>query len=463
KMRKLVALSTGHIGFEDELHEDVKTAIELDPSLVKRTREVEVKKIKWCKITSKDILEESEWVGKWIPVVKVIGDEVDIEGKTNLAGIIRDAKDPQRMYNYWRTAETELIALAPKAPWIMEEGQVEGHEQRWRDANNKSFPYLLYKGTSIAGRPAPPPQRQPFAGSPDGVTKAAIAAAQDMQAATGIRFDATLQERMYDESGKALRELKRVGDLGNFHYVDNLSRSLRHTGRILIDLIPKIYDTPRIITILREDDSEEQVKIDPQMGKAAGQQQMPNGKIQKLFNPKLGDYEVAVTIGPSYATKRAEAADSMMAFMKVVPQSAPIIGDLIAKNMDWPGADEIAARLHTMLPPALQAKDLNNLPVEARGVVACLQQQLQQLGQEHQKALAMLGDKEADRNVKIDKNEKDYDAKITNALVNLQKHFGDQIAMHMKSIGEQVARIEQSIESGKTKPSGTMNVETQNG
>jgi hypothetical protein len=448
--RKLLALSTGHIGYEDELAPEIAEAVKLDESLVVRRREVQVKKWKCCKITAKDILEETDWLGKWHPIVKVIGDEVNVEGKISLAGIIRDAKDPQRMYNYWRTAETELIALAPKAPWIMEEGQVEGHERRWRDANNVSFPYLLYKGVSLAGKQAPPPQRQPFAGSPDGVTKAAIAAAQDIQATTGIRFDATLQERLYDESGKALRELKRVGDLGNFHYVDNLSRSLRHTGRLLIDLIPKIYDTPRIVTILREDDSEERVKIDPSLGKPHSQEQGPDGRIQRLFNPKLGEYEVAVTIGPSYATKRAEAADSMLAFVKAFPQAAQIAGDLIAKNMDWPGADEIATRLAAMLPPQLLAKDIQNFPPEAKGTIINLRNQVQDLGQKHQQALAMLGDKEADRDVQREKIAKDFEAKLANVAMQLETKLAAVAAKMEQGLLDKVhGPMEQLAESVK--------------
>jgi hypothetical protein len=248
-----------------------------------------------------------------------------------------------------------------------------------------------------------------------------------MQATTGIRFDATLQERNYDESGKALRELKRVGDLGNFHYVDNLSRSLRYTGVQLIDLIPKVYDTPRIVTILREDDSEESVKIDPTLGKAHSQRELPDGKIQRLFNPKLGEYSVAVTIGPSFATKRAEAADSMLNFLKVIPNSAPLVADLIAKNMDWPGADEIYTRLASQLPPHLQNKNIQNFPPEAKGLINSLMQQMQQLKQEHDQAVQMLGDKERDR--AIDKeglqNERDairadLEAKLTKIAVDLE-------------------------------------------
>ena len=449
-MRELVVLQSGHVGFVDELDEGIAREIEADPDLVLKRREVRTSSIKWCKLTAHEVIEEKAWPGAWIPVIRVIGDETDIEGDINYAGLIRDAKDPQRMYNFWVTSETELIALAPKAPWIMEEGQIEGHEQRWKEANNKSLPYLLYKGTSIAGKPALPPQRQQFAGPPVGVVQAKIAAAQDMQAATGIRFDVTAQERMYDESGKALRELKRVGDLGNFHYVDNLSRSLRFTGRQLIDLIPKIYDTERVVTILREDDTEERVVIDPNMPKAQGKRKSSDGGIERLYNPKVGDYEVAVTVGPNFATKRAEAADSMLLFMKAVPQAGPLIGDLIAKNMDWPGAEEISARLAAMLPPQLADKKLEDLPAEARGMVMALQQQLSQAKQEHDQAIALLGDKEKDRAIEREdlQNDRtkiaaDYETKMASVQAQLEAKIadiqarqgeGDDSAMQMQKI-----------------------------
>jgi hypothetical protein len=205
KLRRLVALEGGHQGYYDELAPAVQAQMKLNPSMVKKDREVQCKSVKWCKLTQHEKLEEVDWLGKWIPIIKVIGDEVDIEGKVSFAGVIRDSKDPQRMKNYWATAKTELVALAPKAPWIMEEGQVEGHEKAWREANNKSNPYLLYKGVNVGGKPAPPPQRQQFAGPPAGVIQAEESAEQDMMATTGIRFDATKGERVSDESGKALQ------------------------------------------------------------------------------------------------------------------------------------------------------------------------------------------------------------------------------------------------------------------
>lgn len=449
KKRRLLALDAavgGVIAYEDELPEDMKAALELKPELIINEREVVGKELCWAKITAKDILEKTGDQGKWIPVIKVIGDEVDIEGKVTYAGMIRDAKDPQRMLNYWETHKTEFIALQPKAPFILEEGQVEGHEQRWRDANIKSFPYLLYKGSTIGGKPAPQPQRQPMPALSPALVQASAEASQHMQAVTGIRFDATLNERMYDESGKALRELKRVGDLGNFHYVDNLAKSLRHAGRVMIDRIPKIYDTPRVLTILREDDKEEQVEIDPNMEKSIGEKQV-DGKTRSLFNPKVGEYEVAVTIGPSYATKRSEAADSMMLFMKAVPQAAPMIGDLIAKNMDWPGAEEIAARLAASLPPNLQKMSIGKFPPEAQSLIQSLTGQLEQMQQQHNQALAMLGDKEADRAIERDKIAKDFEAKMTKIAADMQEALVNMQAAQQESNQGEIEKVARDFEA----------------
>lgn len=439
--KTLVALQNGHVGYEDELTPDLQAEIKANPGLVTKKRECQIQSICWDTITAHQVLEEHDWAGKWIPVVKVIGDEVDVEGKNHLSGIIRDAKDPQRMYNFWCTAETELLALAPKAPWIMEEGQVEGQEKRWQEANTKSMPYLLYKNVNVGGKPAPPPQRQQFAGPPVGVVNAKMAAAQDMQAVTGVRFDATLQERMADESGKAIRELKRTSDLGNFHYVDNLSRSLRHTGRILIDLIPKIYDTERALTILREDGSEEQVRVNPQQS-TSYQKSDQNGKTVSMFNPKVGEYEVAVTIGPSFATKRAEAADSMVNFLKVLPNTAPMVADLIAKNMDWPGSEEIAERLASQLPPNLLQKDTSDFPPQAKALIQSLNQQLQKLGQEHQQALSMLGDKNADRDIEKDKINKDFEAKLTKVVADYEAKVHTSMQSSMGQIEKMVGDMQ---------------------
>jgi hypothetical protein len=446
EMRELIALENGHIGYTDDLADDIKQAIADGRMQVLKRRQAECVKQTWYKLTAKDILDTREWPGRWVPIVQVIGDEVDIQGKVRFSGLIRHAKDPQRMYNYWSTAETEMIALSPKAPFIMEEGQVEGHEQTWKQANTKSYPYLLYKGTSVSGKPAPPPQRQAFSGAPQGIVQAKMGAAQDMMATTGIRFDATQNERMHDESGRAIRELRRSGDLGSFHYVDNLARSLKHTGRILIDLIPKIYDTPRMITILREDDTEERVQVDPHAGKPYDEKRGPEGKTQKVFNPKAGQYGVTVTIGPSYATKRIEAAESMMAFAKAMPQTAQMIADLIAKNQDWPGADEMARRLAKAVPPQLLTPDQKDIPPQVQAVIQQMEQQIKQLSQERQQLLQQIADTSADRAVMQDKVNKDFEAKLLAVLQKAEDSQNTKIGDKLAEVMGAVQTIAQQIQ-----------------
>ena len=216
---------------------------------------------------------------------------------------------------------------------------------------------------------------------------------------------------MKDESGKAIIELQRKGDIGAFHYVDNLSRSLKFTGVQLVDLIPKIYDRKRVMTILREDDTEEQITLDPLAPKAYDEKQTPKGSM-KTFNPTVGQYGVTVDIGPSYATKRIEASASMMDFVHALPNTAQLVMDLIAAEMDWPGADKIAARLAKAIPAQLLTPDQKDVPPQVQALIQNLEGQAKQLTQELQKAMHALEDKNADRAIAQDKIDKDFEAKI---------------------------------------------------
>lgn len=317
------------------------------------------------------------------------------------------------------TSETEMVALAPKAPFVMAEGQDEGYEGEWRASNVRSTPVLHYRPVGLDGHMAPPPQRQQAVQVPAGIVNAKQGAAQDMMATTGIRFDSTTKDRMYDESGRALRELRRFGDLGSFHLVDNLARSLRHTGVILVDLIPKLYNRRRIETILRENDAEERVVIDPAASRPMGEMKDEHtGKVIKVFNPTYGEYGVTVTIGPSYATKRIEAAESMMDFVRALPQAGQLVMDLIAKNQDWPGAEEFAARLAKALPPNLMMPEMKDVPPQVQAMLSSMQQQLQQMGQERVVLTKALADQVADREQRERKMELDFEAKV---LATMQK------------------------------------------
>jgi hypothetical protein len=453
--RTLVRLSSGATGWKDEIDKAI-----LDEFDVLEERESDEPKVFQYKITATEILEKKEWLGRWIPIIKVIGDEVDIEGKVTLWGIVRMAKDAQRMYNYWITSETEMVALAPKAPFVGAEGQFEGHPE-WQSANTKSHPYLEYVPVSLGNQPVPPPQRQPMGQIPAGIVNAKQGAAQDMMTTTGIRWDSTTKDRMYDESGRALRELRKMGDLGAFHLVDNLARSLRHTGVILVDLIPRLYNRRRIETILREGDAEERVIVDPAAEKPIGDEKDPRtGKTMKVFNPTYGEYGVTVTIGPSYATKRVEAAESMMDFVRAIapaaPQAVTAIMDLVAKNEDWPGAEEFSTRLAKLVAqmhPGITAPDMKDVTPQVQAVLMGMQQQLKQSAGQIQEMAKALTDQSADRAQRDRKMELEFEAKL---LATMQKGEASNNA-HMISRIESLHAIVESMMEPLAKQGGNDN------
>lgn len=343
------------------------------------------------------------------------------------------------------TSFVETVALAPRAPFIMAEGQQEGHEELWKQANVRNFPYLLYKPVDVDGKPAPPPQRQQPVQPPSGLVEGAREAAQDVMSITGIRFNANpQQERMYDESGRALRELRRAGDIGSFHYIDNLARALRHTGEIIIDLIPKVYERKRVMTILREDDSEQQIQLDPSAQMARGRTRV-NGKSMPVFNPTIGKYGVTVTVGPSYATKRIEAAESMMDFIRAIAPAGPekigAIVDLVAKNMDWPEGEQVAARLAKLLPPNLLTPDMDGVPPQAQAVMQSMQMQLQQLTQVNQRLMQVLSSQEADRAQRQDKIDKDFEAKLIGVVQKAEAMYQSHVGSQLKDLAEGVSQL----------------------
>lgn len=334
-----------------------------------KTREVSCDKIEWYLITGKEVLETREWAGKYIPIIPVFGDETNIEGKKIYSGLVRWAKDPQRMYNYWRTQATELVALAPKAPFLATPEQIEGFEDIWKTANTKTHAYLPYNNTG-----APLPQRQPFANSPIGAVNEALAASDDIKATTGIH-NPSLGMESNETSGKAIIARQRQGDNATFNYIDNLSRAINHAGRILVDLIPKIYDTPRIVRLMN-DDREEIIEINKVV---AG----PDGSEVRVNDLSVGKYDVVVSVGPAYATRRQEAAESMLQFIQASPNAAPLIADIIAKNMDWPGAEEIAERLQKALPPHIAGQGPPpEIMEQLQGQEAELQKEKERLAQE---------------------------------------------------------------------------------
>jgi hypothetical protein len=324
-----------------------------------RTREADRKKVKWCKINGYDILEEREWAGAYIPVVRVVGNEFEVDGQMYVSGLVRNAKDAQRMYNYWVSQEAEMMALAPKAPFIGYGGQFEGYEQQWKTANTNNWPYLEVNPDVTDGQGAvlPLPQRAQPPMASSGLLQAKAGAAEDIKSATG-QYNASLGMTSNERSGKAILARQREGDIGTYHYVDNLARAIRHIGRQLVDLIPKIYDTERIARIIGEDGEPSTVKMNPMQEEPVKRIVDQEGVlIEKIYNPAVGKYDVRVITGPGYATKRQEALESMAQLLQGNPQLWQVAGDLFVKNMDWPGAQDLAKRFKKTIDPKVLADE----------------------------------------------------------------------------------------------------------
>ena len=308
---------------------------------VKASREVKYDRIMRYLITGAEILEKAEWAGRYIPVVPVYGPELHIENRVIYHSLIRFAKDPQRLYNYWQSAIAEKIALTPKSPFVMTPKQVAGYETWWNNANVENRAYLLFNPD--VQNPGPPQRQMPAALNPAELQQSAQAV-EDLKSTTGI-YDASMGNRSNETSGRAIIARQREGDAATFTWLDNLSRSISYAGRILIDLIPKIYDTERVVRILGEDGI-------PDFKPINSVAQGPNGPV-KIHDLTAGKYDLVVTVGPNYATQRIEAQDVLMKFAGAVPQAGQVAPDIIARMLDVQYADELADRLKKTLPPGL--------------------------------------------------------------------------------------------------------------
>uniref|UniRef100_UPI0025F089CE portal protein n=1 Tax=uncultured Phenylobacterium sp. TaxID=349273 RepID=UPI0025F089CE len=361
--RTILALSDGRM-VEEAVYRAQKAIFDaLGVTVVGRPRQAASHKVTQRILSGAAVLETVDWAGRFIPIVPVWGEELMVDGRRRLRSLVRDAKDPQRMFNYWRTTSTELVALAPKAPFIGRTGAFETDAAKWATANVQSHAYIEYDGPE-------PPMRQGFAGVPAGALQEALNASDDMKAIMGL-YDASLGARSNETSGRAIMARQREGDVSTFHYIDNLSRAIRHAGRILLDLIPKVYATSRVVRVLGPDGAAKSVGVGP-AGQAAGQGGEQLKAVGRIFDLGAGRYDLTVRSGPSFTSRREEAATQMIELIRAYPASAPVIGDLLARNLDWPGADEIASRLAALVPPAAKG---------AAPEVAQAQAQLGQLAQ----------------------------------------------------------------------------------
>ena len=357
----LVRMSDGGVMWEDEVPKTLPDGI-----YEVARRPSFKKKVMLYKLTAIEILERTEIKCPWIPVFPVYGMEVNLDGKIVRSGLIRNARDPQTMYDFWMTSATEEVALRPKTPYIGAEGQFEGYEEQWQQANVRSFATLEYRPVTLEGMLAPPPQRQPMADIPNGMLTMAMHANDNIKSTTGL-FDSSLGAAGNATSGRQELAQQKQGNITNFHYSDNLKRTRQHDARCLVAMIPHYYDTERVVNIMRDDGEIKPATINKQLSPEEQQKLMREKNARLPANSERRDavkrvlndvvntqFAVVVSTGPSYNTMRREAADAMVQFGQSWPKLMDIAGDKVVKAMDWPGAEEIAERIERTIPPEIR-------------------------------------------------------------------------------------------------------------
>ena len=379
--KELVYLDDGRSMYED----DYKKLTERPEVTGRRlTHEVTVH---WCKHTGCEVLDKRALKGKYIPIVEVVGKEKIVDGKRHLWGLVRPAKDSLRAFNYWVSAMTEKMALAPKAPFIGAVGQFATMPERWDRANVNNYSRLEYDAIDVNGNAVPPPRRQEPIQMEPAMAQMLSIMQNNVKSSLGM-YKASVGEAEAQQSGKAILALKRESDTGTMHFGENLALSVAHAGRIIVDLIPHYYDSKRVVRIIGEDDKAETAQIDPELKDNDGQPvpkreyRGDNGRLTRIYNLGVGKYDVTVSVGPGYTTSRQEASTVMteLANSAKDPVSAAVMRYGAVKYSDFHGSDEIVRMLRATLPPNLQQPDGEEpIPPQAMQKIAELTQGLQVL------------------------------------------------------------------------------------
>jgi hypothetical protein len=367
---------------------------------IRGQRTQDKKRLKWALINAIEVLDGDDDKtggrdvdGDYIPIVFVVGDEVNVDGKTDYRGIVRKAKDSQRTINYMNSAMVESVGLAPKAPFVIAEGQDEGYEQQWEQANVRNFSSLKYVPVSIDGHLAPAPQRQSVEPPIAAISKTLDTMENGLRATTGY-LDQQSREMGPEQSGKAILARQRQSEMGNSDYMDNLGRSVKFTGRILINLIPYVYDAPRTVRIIGMDNQPMKVMVHgagkPPVVPPPTDPKDPKG-VRGIYDLSAGKYDVTISVG-TMESKRQEAVESMLELARVQPATAIAFADIMVGNMDFPGAKTVAERLKKMIPAQAQDDESQEqIPPQVQQQMAQMQaelQQLQQLNEQQSQELA---------------------------------------------------------------------------
>lgn len=407
-----------------------------------REEKQKVKTARIRKMTGAEVLEDTEFLGGGVGLVPVYGNERYTREGRQIFGLVRAAKDPQRMLNYLASNFAEAANGQTRAPWIVAHEAVAGFEQQWDRANQTAVPYLLYNHKDSTEQPLPPPARQNVDLNLDGYANALVLQQGMLQASIGM-YQASIGAQGQEKSGVAIRERSNQSDVSTFHYISNLGASIQHIGRMIMKMIPEQYDTARVQKILGQDGESGQVMIDPSAQKPFSKGQTAQGEAIDVLNPLIGEYDIQISIGPSFSSKRQEAAAAIGEQIGRNPALTQLVGDIYYANQDWPGAKEMSKRLKLMLPDQIKAAEDegSDVPAEVLSIVQKIEQSIQMREQQWQQSMQVM------QKLKADLDKSSTDAKLEKASIEIERVRTDAARGEMRMQGQILEQERQAIEA----------------
>ena len=385
-----------------------------DPMTMRR--EVERPRMKYRKIIGANIVEEYDWPGRYVPIIQVVGDEIEIDGKLDRKGNTRYLKDSQRMQNYWNSAGTQQVALQSKIPWVVDLRGIEGYETYWASSNIVDHAYLPYRSIDSNGQPIEKPTRPASPEMGQGFIVGMQIAERQLMTMSGQRDMSQEADRDNLQSGRAIRERKVAGNMSTFQFRANVDIAVAHTGRVILDMARYVYDTERQIMTIADDGEEAQITLDPRARTPYEESKKPDAEnaVDVRFNPHLGKYDVDAFAGPDFSTQRQYAVEAMSTVVSANKELWGVIGDLLVKNMDFPGAEEMADRIRRTIPREVLGEGPD-------AQMQALIQQNQQLSGLIENFTALL----AEKNLELKNKDEKLTIDAENALTKRLKELGN--------------------------------------
>lgn len=447
----IVQLADGTVMDRDDINDELMELLTSTEQIVDE-RDADVPTVHWCVSNGVEKLDEEIIPGEDIPIFEVLGDKQIVDGVEYTSGIVRDAKDAQRQYNYFRSKMSEVISLAPTSPWIMAEGQDEGHEREWDLANIENYAVLRYKPKTVGGHLAPPPQRNMAEPPIQAMVLASAQYEEDIKATTQV-YDSKMGARSNEVSGKAQQMRAQQSDTGNYNLHDNFGRAIRRYTMSLIKVIPLVYDNKTIARIIGEDEESSKVNIINDKSQPAYQtEETEDGGIKEIYNFGVGVYDVAVGVGPSFLTKRQEAFDMLTKLTNSFPDLMGIGGDIILGNSDIPGAEELRTRLKKfiqMKSPDLIAEDGDEpaVPPKVKQALEQAMKMVEALTQQVEEYKKVIETKQIEGQAKLEQiNAQGQAAKEVEAIKTASSDFIGKLKIQSD---EYVAAMKAEVEQAK--------------